>query len=54
MAFEQRQWSRNGDKRQRQRKAKLQLQNIDSDMASSSIRETTGFKIQTMDVRNPP
>ena len=28
--------------------------NIDSDMASSSIRETAGFTIQTRDKRNPP
>ena len=28
--------------------------NINSDMASFSIRETTGFKIQSRDISNPP
>ena len=30
-----------------------QKHNANSDMASSSIRKTTGFKIQTRDIRNP-
>ena len=62
MAFEQRQWKRNGDKRHKVKmgwncyseRAQRKYNSKNSDMASFSIGETTGFKIQTRDVRNPP
>ena len=51
--------SRNGDKRHKdwlklqQRKGKGKYNNKNTNMPSSSIFKTTGFKIQTRDIRNP-
>ena len=53
----QRKWQETTQRRvkllQWQRKTPIKWFNTDSNMASTSIHETTGFKIQTRDIHNP-
>ena len=44
-------WNCDSDREKRKDNSKIYT---DSEMDSSSIRETGGFAIQTRDVRNPP